>query len=318
MLGTNSSSRHLKYTIPPAIFLTLVLRPLLTKLDLYKTLILILVAFFATLPWDSYLIRHGIWTYPPNAIVGLRLYGIPVEELFFFVIQTYITSMIYILINKPILHAQFLTNKDETPPTIRRVRTWGQVFLIACVAIGIYLFRKGGEGTYLGLILIWACPFTLLTWSFSGYFWLKLPLTCVGIPIIVPTLYLWIVDEFALGRGTWAIESGTKLGWCIWGSLELEEAVFFLATNTLIVFGLVAFDRALAVLHTFPQHFPTVPALPSPSLLVLGLHLDPANYDMDRIRGIREAVKVLKRKSRSFYLASAAFPGRLRIDLIFL
>ncbi|KAI1779388.1 Squalene/phytoene synthase-domain-containing protein [Hypoxylon cercidicola] len=309
---------HLTYTIPLAGLLTFISRPLFTKLDLYKTVTLILVAFFATLPWDSYLIRHGVWSYPPDAIAGPRLFGVPAEELFFFVVQTYITSLLYILVSKPVLHAQYLTNKDYSSPTSRRIRTLGQGFLIGCIAVGASLVNKGGEGTYLGLILVWACPFALLTWSLSGYFLIKLPLVCVATPIIVPTVYLWVVDELALGRGTWAIESGTKLGWQIWGSLEVEEAVFFLVTNTLIVFGLVAFDRALAVLHTFPEQYPHVPQTLSPGLLIKALLADPAKYDMARVKGIREAVETLRRKSRSFYLASSTFPGRLRIDLVLL
>ncbi|KAI0847650.1 Squalene/phytoene synthase-domain-containing protein [Daldinia vernicosa] len=309
---------HLKYTIPPACILTFILKPLLTKLDLYKTFTLILVAFFATLPWDSYLIRHGVWTYPPDAIAGPRLFGIPAEELFFFVIQTYITSMLYILLSKPVLHAQFLTNPNDSSPKSRRIRTTGQALLIACIVASISLVGKGGRGTYFGLILIWACPVALLTWSLSGYFILNLPTSCVVVPIVLPTVYLWIVDELALGRGTWAIESGTKLGWRLWGSLELEEAVFFLFTNVLIVFGLVAFDRGLAVLYTFPELFPVVPEMPPPSLLAKAVLLDPIKYDMVRVKGIREAVQTLRRKSRSFYLASSVFPGRLRIDLVLL
>ncbi|KAI0551365.1 hypothetical protein F4679DRAFT_136364 [Xylaria curta] len=306
---------HLKYTIPLAGVLTLILRPLLTRVDVYKTSFLIVVAFFATLPWDSYLIQRGVWTYPPDAIVGLRLFGIPAEELFFFIIQTYITTLLYILFNKPILHSQYLTNREDSSSKARWIRTAGQLLLSVAILIGAILVAKGGKGTYLGLILIWAGPFVLLTWSLSGFFLLKLPSACVAIPIFVPTIYLWIVDELALGRGTWAIESGTKLGWCLWGDLEVEEAVFFLVTNALIVFGLVGFDRGMAVLDTFPEMFPETL---SPALLIKAVITNPAKYNMKRVRGIREAVSTLKRKSRSFYLASAVFPGRVRIDLVLL
>ncbi|KAK7962172.1 uncharacterized protein PG986_002997 [Apiospora aurea] len=309
---------HLKYTIPLAVVLTLIQKPLLTRLDLYKTLALVVVAFTATLPWDSYLIRHGVWTYPPEAIIGPRLFGVPAEELFFFVIQTYITSMLYILLNKPVLHSQYLTNRHDSSPTVLAVRVLGQILLGASIATGAYLVAKSGEGTYLGLILVWACPFALLTWTFSGYFIARLPTFCITAPIVIPTLYLWVVDELALGRGTWSIESGTKLNFRLFGSLEIEEAVFFLVTNALIVFGLVAFDRGMAVINTFPGLFPEAPETPSPSLLLKGILTRPEQYDLQRVRGIREAVATLKRKSRSFYLASAVFPGRLRIDLILL
>ncbi|KAI0426900.1 hypothetical protein F5Y09DRAFT_317590 [Xylaria sp. FL1042] len=309
---------HLIYTIPLAGVLTILLRPLLSRLDLYKTLALISIAFFATLPWDSYLIRHGIWTYPPDAIIGPLLFGIPAEELFFFIIQTYITTLLYILLNKPVLHAQFLTNNEESSLTIRRIRRFGRFLLHGGTITGAILVIKGGSGTYLGLILIWACPFLSLAWSFSGFFLLKLPFACIAIPICLPTLYLWVVDELALGRGTWAIESGTKLDWRLWGSLELEEAIFFLVTNTLIVFGLAAFDRGMAVLDTFPETFPKESRHMFPGSFIKAVLTDPSKYDMKRIRGIREAVSTLRKKSRSFYLASAVFPGALRIDLILL
>ncbi|KAI1120780.1 hypothetical protein F5Y10DRAFT_116985 [Nemania abortiva] len=309
---------HLTYTIPVAGVLTVILKPLLSQLDLYKIIVLILIAFFTTLPWDSYLIQHGVWTYPPDAVLGPQLFSIPIEELFFFVIQTYITTLLYILLNKPILHAQFLTNREEASARVRRIKGLGQILLTVAIIVGAVLVRSGAKGTYLGLILIWACPITLLTWTFSAYFLLQLPLACIALPICLPTLYLWFVDELALGRGTWAIASGTKLGWCLLGDLEVEEALFFLATNTLIVFGLVAFDRGMAVLDTFPKTHPGVRGRISVGSVVKAIFTDPAEYDMKRVRGIREAVSILRKKSRSFYLASAVFPGRLRIDLVLL
>lgn len=180
------------------------------------------------------------------------------------------------------------------------------------------MIQAGQEGTYLGLILVWAVPFLMLLWNLAYQFLLGLPLTNTVVPIAVPTIYLWIVDTLALNRGTWVIESGTKLGKHLWPGLEIEEAVFFLLTNALIVFGLVAFDNATAVLNTFPVHFPSSPALPSPAQLVRALLLPAAAYDSDRIQGLQQAVQRLKDKSRSFYLASGVFQGRLRIDLIIL
>jgi len=100
--------------------------------------------------------------------------------------------------------------------------------------------------------------------------------------------------------------------------LEIEEAVFFFLTNCLIVFGLVAFDNAVAVLNTFPAHFPRVPSLPSPLLLVRALFVPASTYDDDRIIGLQQSVDRLHAKSRSFYLASSTFQGRLRIDLVIL
>ncbi|KAL8941902.1 MAG: hypothetical protein Q9216_001975 [Gyalolechia sp. 2 TL-2023] len=100
--------------------------------------------------------------------------------------------------------------------------------------------------------------------------------------------------------------------------LYLGLIVVWAATNALIVFGLVAFDNALAILDTFPTLFPVVPTLPSPVQLVKALLVSPTQYDVQHIRGLQEALGRLRKKSRSFYLASGCFQGRLRIDLILL
>jgi 15-cis-phytoene synthase/lycopene beta-cyclase len=86
----------------------------------------------------------------------------------------------------------------------------------------------------------------------------------------------------------------------------------------LIVFGQVAFDNALSVLFTFPDIFKDPPALPSPLLLVKALLVPAAEYSEARIVGLQEAVIRLKRKSRSFYLASSTFQGQIRTDLLLL
>jgi 15-cis-phytoene synthase/lycopene beta-cyclase len=138
------------------------------------------------------------------------------------------------------------------------------------------------------------------------------------LPIALPTLYLWIVDTLALRRGTWVIAVGTKFNIHLWDGLDIEEALFFLVTNVMIVLGQVAFDNALAVLYAFPTLFPDPPVLPSPVLLIRALWIAPSEYDVDRLAGLREAVQRLKRKSRSFYLASSTFQGPLRMDLMLL
>jgi 15-cis-phytoene synthase/lycopene beta-cyclase len=310
--------RHLKFTIPLAALLTFICYPILNRIHVLQIGALIILAFSATLPWDAYLIKTGVWTYPPSVIIGPKWLGIPYEELFFFIIQTYITSLIYILCNKPALHAKYLRSQCNPEKWIVLTKLAGQVFLAGITLYGAHLVKIGGEYTYLGLILVWAPPFALITWTIAGRFIISLPLACTALPILIPTIYLWLVDELALGRGTWSIESGTKLGLCLFGVLEIEEATFFLVTNTLIVFGLATFDQYLAVIYAFPHLFPEVPQSPTPLMLLQGRFTGTDQYDMKRIDGILEAVQRLKAKSRSFYLASAAFTGRLRIDLVLL
>lgn len=153
---------------------------------------------------------------------------------------------------------------------------------------------------------------------FAYQFILGLPVWNTLIPIAVPTIYLWFVDTLALRRGTWVITSGTKYGIHLWDGLEIEEALFFLVTNMLIVFGQLAFEVALSVLYTFPNLFPEPSPLPSPLVLMQALLTPTSKYDEERLLGLQEAIIRLKSKSRSFYLASSMFRGLLRSDLILL
>lgn len=291
--------------------------PLFTARDLYKLAFLITIAVVSTIPWDSYLIRANIWSYPEHVVLGLTIFSIPVEEVFFFVIQTYNTTLLYLILSKPILGPVYLV-KEEQDDKWKWTKLIGQLALALVIKRAVDYIRAGGQRTYLGLILAWAIPFLFLLWSLAYQFLMRLPLTSTVLPIVIPTLYLWIVDTLALKRGTWVIESETKTGWTLWDGLEIEEAIFFLLTNCLIVFGLVAFDNALAILDAFPAHFRQSTHLPPPTQLVRALLLPASAYDDDRIIGLHQSVKRLKAKSRSFYLASSTFCGRLRIDLIIL
>lgn len=100
--------------------------------------------------------------------------------------------------------------------------------------------------------------------------------------------------------------------------MVFREAIFFLVTNCLIVFGLVAFDNALAVLYTLTPVSQRIPELPSPLALINALLVPASMYDSARIQGLLDAIGRLRSKSRSFYLASGVFQGKLRVDLILL
>ncbi|EXJ64412.1 hypothetical protein A1O7_00748 [Cladophialophora yegresii CBS 114405] len=313
---------HLVYTVPLATALSIILGPLLTRRDVYKICFLQIVAVSYTIPWDSYLIRNRIWTYPQDVIIGPTLLDIPAEEVFFFHIQTYITTCLQILLNKSVLVATYLHNEADPRDPVGRSLLLGKragQLILALLALGPILLRDGPkEGQYLRLILAWACPVMYMLWTFGYQLLLTLPWTKTWLPIAAPTLYLWVVDTLALQKGTWSIELGTKLGIHVWPHLEIEEAVFFLLTNTLIVWGSTAFDNAMAILDAFPEHFAVVPGTPSPILMFKALFLPTLKYDTARLEGLQNALTVLAKKSRSFYLASGVFAGRLRIDLILL
>lgn len=124
------------------------------------------IAVISTTPWDSYLIRTGIWTYPSNAIIGPTLFSIPAEEVFFFFIQTYNTSLLYLLLSKPTFHPVYLRGREALRHSLP-LRTWrwiGTGVIILSIIAGISAILQGGKGLYMGLIITWAGPFILLLW----------------------------------------------------------------------------------------------------------------------------------------------------------
>ncbi|KAI9038986.1 phytoene synthase [Aspergillus affinis] len=313
IMGLAYAMVHVHYNIPLAITLTLLSWPFLTRLDWTKISILIAVSVLATIPWDSYLVRNQIWTYPQNAVLGYTLFSIPLEEVFFFVIQTYNTSLIYIVLTRRLVFSAYLCGPSPV------WKTAGSVFLSILTLMGVLAMFATGHYTYLGLILSWACPFLLLQWTFSSGFLLALPSRELVSSVAIPTIFLWVVDTLALRNGHWVIENPTKLGIQLWEGLDIEEAIFFLLTNVLVVNGLVVADRAIALRH-FRQAHSTGDVCDGP-LFTRVLFNDIARAgmpDASLVSHLSRAVNCLAHSSQSMYMGSAMFQGSLRIDLIYL
>lgn len=102
-----------------------------------------------------------IWSYPSTSVIGPTLFQIPLEEVFFFVIQTYITSCIYAVVSRPVIHAVLLPRSGREG---RRAKWIGTSAFLTITAASVVQLQKGGEGTYLALILVWASPFLALLW----------------------------------------------------------------------------------------------------------------------------------------------------------
>ncbi|KAH8424171.1 uncharacterized protein LDX57_001926 [Aspergillus melleus] len=306
---------HCIYTVPLAVLFSILYGPFLIRQEIYKIGTLITIAVVATIPWDSYLIRTHIWSYAPESVLGYTLYSIPAEEVFFFAIQTYLTSLLYCVLRKPLVLPIYL----RECASLSRARGLGQAFLVAAFAAGIAFCYSKGELTYMGLILIWVCPVLLLQWTLSCEFLIALPWNVTVLPVCLPTLYLWFADANAVSAGTWTIENGTKVGYQLWNGLELEEAVFFLVTNMMVVGGMASMDYAFAIeeYRILSSKKPSSADF-SLKLALKGIVSPTPQFDARILDRLSEAVVCLKRKSQSMFLGSALFQGSLRMDLIFL
>ena len=194
-----------------------------------------LLAVLYTTPWDNYLVASGVWWYDPRLVSGLVLGWVPIEEYLFFGGQTLAMGLWIVWLAKRVpLPPQPIT----LAPTHLVIRLCAAA-VVALFWLGSLLMLLSGwaPGTYLGLILAWALgPIILqmalgadILWRYRNLlFWALVP----------ATLYLGLVDSLAIGAGTWTIDPNQSTGLML-GKLPLEEGLFFLMTNLLVVFGMV-------------------------------------------------------------------------------
>jgi lycopene cyclase domain-containing protein len=90
-----------------------------------------------------------------------------------------------------------------------------------------------GRDTYLIFELAWAVPVVLLQWA-VGYRALWRHRVVLALACLAPTLYLCAADDWAIHSGIWLINPARTVGWSLLG-LPLEEAIFFLLTNAMVV-----------------------------------------------------------------------------------
>ena len=184
------------------------------------------IAFVYATPWDNYLIWRGVWDSPPDRILGRILY-VPIEEYVFFLLQPLLTGAWF-----GVLLRRFRLNvgPEGSGP--------GAGFWALVVALGAFWWTRT-ETLYLGALLAWAAlPLAGMFWYRGG--WIRRNLATMAAAVVPPTVYLCWVDRRALAEGAWAISSEFTTGASLWG-LPLEEALFFLLTNVLVVTGMGLF-----------------------------------------------------------------------------
>lgn len=223
---------HLTFILPPILLLILLQKRIMAEVGALRAWALIglvcLIAFIYTVPWDNYLVYRGVWGYGDDRVLGTIGY-VPVEEYLFFLLQPILTGLWYYRIMDSSRTA--LT----APPWVRPALA---LFWMAVAVAGALLLATT-SGLYLGLILAWAAPvLSGMAWLCGDRFWRRRREWALGIG--VPTLYLWIADRTAIASGIWHISETYTLGPAPFG-LPVEEAVFFLLTNVLVVQGLMMF-----------------------------------------------------------------------------
>jgi lycopene beta-cyclase len=220
-----------------------------------------LIALVYTTPWDNYLVYRGIWWYGPDRVLGLIGY-VPVEEYLFFILQPLLTGafMYWLLLRagqgpavadtSVSLNGNSRAHGRGASAVAGTVLRGGFVLLPTgprALGVMLYLLAAAGgalaltftRGLYLGLILVWAAPVLAAQWLFVAPGVVRAP-RLFAVAVAVPTLYLWVADRIAIGAGIWSISPEYTTGLHLLG-LPVEEALFFLVTNLLVVQGVLLF-----------------------------------------------------------------------------
>lgn len=214
--------------------------------------LLVGIAFCYTLPWDHLLIRWEVWRYEEGRIWA-TLWGIPVEECAFFILQTILAGSWYAVVVRlrdASTCSRFQSADGPAPGgtvdgtgdtqmyrSQGRVRSgWGGVVggIVTVLGLGLVTMDRS---FYLGMILLWSGPVLGLQWGIYGWGLWRLRWT-IGVAVTSVSLYLWMADRVALRAQIWHISSEYTVGVAPFG-LPVEEALFFLVTSLLVVQGMV-------------------------------------------------------------------------------
>ena len=193
-----------------------------------------IVALIYTTPWDNYLVATHVWWYKPDLVTGFVIGWVPIEEYTFFILQPILTGLFLLALLRRLPH-------DPQPAHNPRLRYVSALLvgLLWLVMLTLF-FLDYGPTIYLGLTLGWALP-PIIFQLFFGADILWRHRWVVLAAIVLPTVYLSVADAIAIDGGTWTINPEQSLNIFLGGVLPIEEAVFFLLTNVLVVLGLTLF-----------------------------------------------------------------------------
>lgn len=196
--------------------------------------LLIVIAIVWTTPWDNYLVATRVWWYDINLVSGIVLGWVPLEEYCFFALQPVMTGL-WIMFLMHRLQDPRIPFESSAALRTGSVVACGILWLVSAAA----LIRSYKPATYMALELVWALPPIAIQLGFGAdILWHQRRI--VAAAILPTTIYLAGADCLAIAAGTWTIDpeqsfDSLKIG----GLLPIEEALFFLLTNTLVTFGLV-------------------------------------------------------------------------------
>ena len=128
----------------------------------YAALPAVLVAAVVFIIWDVYFTERGIWGFNEEYLLGIYLFGLPLEEILFFITVPYACLFIYETLNTYWPRDVFSEYSNAI--------TQGLVLLVVLLA-GLFLYRLYTSVTFVFLPLVFGLHYYLFGKRHMGHFY---------------------------------------------------------------------------------------------------------------------------------------------------
>lgn len=160
----------------------------------------ILLNALVFIPWDAYFTQRGIWGFNPEYLLGIYFFGLPLEEILFFITVPYACIFIYQCLNVYFGESIFQ----------RHARTFTFILIAFLLLLAAFnLPRLYTSATAIFLVLMWFVHFKIVGNELLGKFYRAylvhlIPFVLVnGILTAIPIV--WYNNHYNLGHRLYTI-----------------------------------------------------------------------------------------------------------------
>lgn len=198
---------------------------------------LCLIVLTFTFPWDNWAVARGVWDFPDDRLL-FRIRKLPIEEVFFFVIQTLQVGLLVSAL------ASWFPMAVDSQVVFHQQTTLGiGVFLGVWVLAGVatrHYRRSRLRITYAWHLLYWFLPIIVVQWMF-GWMVMGPHIGAIAVSACVIGTILTLSDVWAVRKGIWFFDEGQITGSKLANVLPWEEIAFFYITSLVVAQSTVLF-----------------------------------------------------------------------------
>jgi lycopene cyclase domain-containing protein len=220
----------LVFLVLPTGMLLMAVRP--RRLEWLALGLMAAAAYGWAVPWDNHMASIGLWQYSSIHVVGIWLGRVPLEEYLFFGLMVLLGGAWVLWLDRRV---------RERSRGAGSVLVWLPAAAIG-LAVGLSSSQPAPPGARPWTYLLWllgpAAPVILLQLLVGGRILARRWMPWAA-GVLVPAVYLTAAEAAALQAGIWRLDPGQTLNLFLPGGVPVEELVFFLAANAMIVQGVL-------------------------------------------------------------------------------